>query len=99
MASFGLQFDHPAGFAGQAAFPGAAPATAAGWTNTPKTYSPAKEMRLRVLDFGVDKYGLNAFIFDSTNNKKVDYDRVLFCLRQRWRRRRGDARAAASGAM
>ena len=27
-ASFGLQFDHPAGFAGQPAFPGAAPADA-----------------------------------------------------------------------
>ena len=29
---------------------------------------PAKEMRLRVLDFGVDKYGLNAYIFDFTND-------------------------------
>ena len=77
-ASFGLQFDHPAGFAGQPAFPGAAPAPAAGWTKVPKSFSPAMEMRLRVLDFGVDKYGLNAYIFDSTNNKKVDYDKVLF---------------------
>ena len=25
-------------------------------------------MRLRVLDSGVDKYGLNAYIFDSTND-------------------------------
>ncbi len=77
-ASFGLQFDHPAGFAGQAPFPGAAPADATGWTNTPKSFSPAKEMRLRVLDGGVDKYGLNAYIFDSTNDKKVNYDRVWF---------------------
>ena len=52
VASFGLQFDHPAGFAGQAPFAGAAPADAAGWTNVPASYSPAKEMRLRVLDFG-----------------------------------------------
>ena len=58
--SFGLQFDHPEGFAGQAPFAGAAPSDAAGWTDVPKSYSPAKEMRLRVLDFGVDKYGLNA---------------------------------------
>ena len=36
------------------------------------------EMRLRVLDFGVDKYGLNAYIFDSTNNGTVNYDKVLF---------------------
>ena len=78
VAAFGLQFDHPAGFAGQPAFPGAAPADAAGWTNVPASYSPAKEMRLRVLDFGTDKYGLNAYLYDSTNDATVDYDRVLF---------------------
>ena len=78
VASFGLQFDHPAGFAGQAPFAGANPTDASGWTNVPTSYSPAKEMRLRVLDFGVDKYGLNAYIFDSTNDKVVDYDQVLF---------------------
>ena len=78
VASFGLQFDHPAGFAGQAAFPGAAPTDASGWTNVPNSYSPAKEMRLRVLDFGVDKYGFNAYLFDPTNDRKVNYDRVLF---------------------
>ncbi len=77
VASFGLQFDHPAGFAGQAPFAGAAPTDASGWTNVPTSYSPAKEMRLRVLDFGADKYGLNAYIYDSRNNNKVDYDRVL----------------------
>lgn len=79
IASFGLQFDHPAGYAGQAAFPGAAPSAAAGWTGSlPATYSPAMEMRLRVLDGGVDKYGLNAFIFDSTDDKTTNYDKVLF---------------------
>lgn len=77
-ASFGLQFDHPAGFAGQPAFPGAEPVDATGWTNVPVSYSPAKEMRLRVLDFGTDKYGLNAYIFDSTDDNTVNYDRVLF---------------------
>ena len=44
----------------------------------PTTYSPAMEMHLRVLDFGTDKYGLNAWIFDSTNDSTTDYDRVLF---------------------
>jgi 2',3'-cyclic-nucleotide 2'-phosphodiesterase (5'-nucleotidase family) len=78
VASFGLQFDHPAGFAGQAPFAGAAPAPAAGWSNVPASYSPAQEMRLRVLDFGTDKYGLNAYIFDSTNDALTNYDRVLF---------------------
>lgn len=77
VASFGLQFDHPAGFAGQAPFPAAAPADAVGWTNVPPSFSPAKEMRLRVLDFGVDKYGVNAYLFDSTNDGAVSYDRVL----------------------
>ena len=84
LASFGLQFDHPAGFAGQAPFSGAAPVDATGWTNVPTSYSPAKEMRLRVLDFGVDKYGLNAFIYDSSNDKTVNYDRVFIRARQRW---------------
>jgi 2',3'-cyclic-nucleotide 2'-phosphodiesterase (5'-nucleotidase family) len=78
VASFGLQFDHPAGFAGQPPFAGAAPVDATGWTNVPQSYSPAKEMRLRVLDFGTDKYGLNAYLYDSTNDGKVNYDRVLF---------------------
>jgi 2',3'-cyclic-nucleotide 2'-phosphodiesterase (5'-nucleotidase family) len=78
VASFGLQYDHPAGFAGQAPFAGAAPTDATGWTNVPTSYSPAKEMRLRVLDFGTDKYGLNAYLFDSTNDAAIDYDRVMF---------------------
>lgn len=78
VASFGLQFDHPDGFAGQPAFPAAAPTPATGWTNVPTSYSPAQEMRLRVLDFGVDKYGLNAYIFDSTDDNTVNYDQVLF---------------------
>ena len=33
---------------------------------------------MRVLDFGTDKYGLNAYIFDSTNDGTTNYDRVLF---------------------
>ncbi len=76
-ASFGLQFDHPAGFAGNPPFPAAAPAPATGWTNVPTSYSPAQEVRLRVIDFGTDKYGLNAYIFDSTDNGATDYDQVL----------------------
>ena len=78
ISAFGLQFDHPAGFAGQAPFAGAEPVDATGWTNVPQSYSPAKEMRLRVLDFGTDKYGLNAYIFDSSNDSQVNYDQVLF---------------------
>ena len=78
VTAFGLQFDHPAGFANQAPFPQAAPTDAVGWTNVPQSFSPPKEMRLRVLDFGVDKYGLNAYIYDSRNDGRTRYDRVLF---------------------
>jgi len=78
IAAFGLQFDTPTGYAGQAPFPGAEPTDATGWTDVPTSYSPAKEMRLRVLDFGVDKYGLNAYIFDSSDDSTVNYDQVLF---------------------
>ncbi len=79
IAAFGLQFDHPSGYAGQPAFPAAAPTPATGWTGTlPATFSPAMEMRLRVIDFGTDKYGLNAWIFDSTNDSTTNYDKVLF---------------------
>ena len=43
-----------------------------------ESYSPPMEMRLRVLDFGVDKYGLNAYIVDSTDDGHTNYDRVMF---------------------
>jgi len=77
--AFGLQFDHPDGYAGQEPFPGAEPTPATGWSGRlPRTYSPAREMRLRVLDAGVDKYGLNAYIFDSKNDGRRNYDKVLF---------------------
>ena len=33
---------------------------------------------MRVLDFGVDKYGLDAYIYDSTDDGTTNYDRVLF---------------------
>ena len=78
VASFGLQFDHPAGFAGQAPFPESQPTDATGWTNVPTSYSPPKEMRLRVLDFGTDKYGLNAYLLDSRNDHQTNYNKVLF---------------------
>ena len=32
---------------------------------------------MRVLDFGIDKYGLNAYIYDSTDDGTENYDRVL----------------------
>ncbi len=45
----------------------------------PKSYSPPMEMRLRVIDgAGGDKYGLNAYIYDSKRDWHHKYDRVLF---------------------
>jgi 2',3'-cyclic-nucleotide 2'-phosphodiesterase (5'-nucleotidase family) len=76
--SLGVQFDHPDGYAGQAPFPGAAPVEATGWAGVPASFSPAKELRMRVLDGTKDSYGLNAYVYDSTNNRRTDYDRVLF---------------------
>jgi 2',3'-cyclic-nucleotide 2'-phosphodiesterase (5'-nucleotidase family)/predicted AlkP superfamily phosphohydrolase/phosphomutase len=78
--SFGLQFDHPDGYeeAGQAPFPQADPAPATGWSDVPRSYSPARQMRMRVLDGTVDRYGLNAYIYDSRNDGRPRYDRVLF---------------------
>jgi hypothetical protein len=78
VTSFGLQFDHPSGFAGQAPFPQASPSPAGGWTDVPRSFSPAQEMRMRVLDGGTDRYGLNAYIYDSRNDRRTRYDRVLF---------------------
>ena len=78
ISSFGLQFDHPDGFAGQAPFPQATPKPATGWSGAPSSYSPALEIRMRVLDFGDDKYGLDAYIYDSTDDSRTNYDRVLF---------------------
>ena len=56
----------------------------------PASFSPAQEMRLRVLDSGTDKYGLNAYLFDSTDDGRSNYDKVLSRRRQgrRGRRRR-----------
>jgi 2',3'-cyclic-nucleotide 2'-phosphodiesterase (5'-nucleotidase family)/predicted AlkP superfamily phosphohydrolase/phosphomutase len=78
--AFGVQFDHPAGFAGLAPYAQAAPSPAAGWTNVPASFSPAQEMHMQVKDTlsGTDKYGLNAYIYDSKNDGKTGYDRVLF---------------------
>ena len=77
--TFGLQFDHPAGIGSIPPFAQAAPTAASGWTGAlPATFSPAMEMRMRVLDFGTDKYGLNAWIFDSTDDHTTNYDKVLF---------------------
>jgi 2',3'-cyclic-nucleotide 2'-phosphodiesterase (5'-nucleotidase family)/predicted AlkP superfamily phosphohydrolase/phosphomutase len=66
ISTFGLQYDQVT----------LAPAT--GWTDVPRSYSPALETHMRVLDFGIDKYGFDAYIYDSTRDRRTNYDRVLF---------------------
>ena len=79
VTSFGLQFDTPTGFAGQAPFVEAMPLAAVSWIGAvPFSYSPPQEMRLRVLDAGIDKYGLYAHISDSTDDDTTNYDTVFF---------------------
>ncbi|MCC6495483.1 MAG: 5'-nucleotidase C-terminal domain-containing protein [Propionibacteriaceae bacterium] len=77
IASLGLQFDHPDGHAGLDPFADAAPSDATGWSDVPASYSPAKQVRMRVLDGGTDKYGLNAYVYDSTDDGATNYNRVL----------------------
>ncbi len=66
IASFGLQYDQ------------VTLGAATGWTGAPQSFSPALETRMRVLDSGTDKYGLDALIYDTTNDGVTNYDRVLF---------------------
>jgi 2',3'-cyclic-nucleotide 2'-phosphodiesterase (5'-nucleotidase family) len=76
ITSFGLQYDRADG-AATPMTPHAVPA-ATGWVNVPASHSPALETRMRVIDFGTDKYGLDAYIYDSSNDGTTNYDRVLF---------------------
>ena len=80
-AAFGLQFDHPDGFAGRAPFarrradatPPAGPACRAP-TAPPRRCGCACSTGPSTSR----QYGLNAYIYDSRNDGKTRYDRVLF---------------------
>jgi 2',3'-cyclic-nucleotide 2'-phosphodiesterase (5'-nucleotidase family)/predicted AlkP superfamily phosphohydrolase/phosphomutase len=53
-------------------------AAAAGWTNVPASFSPAKEATFTQNNSQIPGNGLwNVYIYDSTNNGSVDYDRVV----------------------
>jgi 2',3'-cyclic-nucleotide 2'-phosphodiesterase (5'-nucleotidase family)/predicted AlkP superfamily phosphohydrolase/phosphomutase len=72
ITAFGVQYDKTN------------PVAATGWTNVPASQdnAPAMEMHMNVFDTfaagGSDKYGLNAYIYDSKRDNKQRYDRVLF---------------------
>jgi 2',3'-cyclic-nucleotide 2'-phosphodiesterase (5'-nucleotidase family) len=53
-------------------------AAATGWTNVPASHSPAKETTFTHNNSQVPGNGLwNVYIYDSTNNGSVNYDRVV----------------------
>ena len=55
---------------------------ASGWTNVPRTYSPAKQQQLKVTNTAFpatdneDRF-YDLYIYDSSNNGRKSYDRVL----------------------
>jgi len=70
ITSFGLQYDQ------------VELTDATGWTGAPASFSPAKQPRMEVRDGDTDKYGLDAYIYDSTDDRRVNYDRVLFARKK-----------------
>jgi len=50
---------------------------ASGWTNVPASFSPALQTTMIVRDFGVQRYNHEVYIFDSTDDSAVNYDRIL----------------------
>ncbi|PZR64002.1 MAG: hypothetical protein DLM71_03965 [Chloroflexi bacterium] len=85
ISGLGLQFDsnvdHPGlnntSYPPNPAYAGTTLATADGWTNLPASTLPPISVRMRVLDFGVDRYGLNALIYSGRGAGRT-YTRVLF---------------------
>jgi 2',3'-cyclic-nucleotide 2'-phosphodiesterase (5'-nucleotidase family) len=93
IAAFGLQFDsnldHP-GLSNTASdglwapdplYSGEIPAVDLGWQGTktlPKSSLPARATRMRVIDFGIDKYGLEVLIYSTQRGSNATYDHVIF---------------------
>ena len=85
--AFGLQFDtnldHPGlpntgAFAPDAQYAGTKTAAQLGWKNIPASTLAARATRMRVLDFGVDKYGLNVLFYSTETGPGHSYNHVLF---------------------
>ena len=73
---------HAAGYAGRAPFPAAAPTAATGWTGGRRRTARRRRCACGSSTAATDKYGLNAYIYDSTNDRKTSYDRVLSAARR-----------------
>lgn len=93
ISSFGLQFDsnvdHP-GLSNTASdglwapdplYSGEQTAASLGWQGLkelPKSSLPPRATRMRVIDFGVDKYGLEVLVYSTQQGRGAEYNRVIF---------------------
>jgi hypothetical protein len=86
IAAFGLQFDtnldHPGlsntAYPPDKLFSGTQTAAQLGWKHIPESTLAARATRMRVLDFGIDKYGLNVLFYSTDVDADADYNHVLF---------------------
>lgn len=86
ITAFGLQFDsnldHPGldntAYPADPLYSGTQTAKQLGWKNLPQSTLVARATRMRVLDFGVDKYGLNVLFYSTLTGRDHGYNRVLF---------------------
>src|SRR3970282_2079313 len=49
-----------------------------GWKHLPKSTLATRATRMRVLDFGADKYGLNVLFYSTDRDGHPEYDRAIF---------------------
>jgi 2',3'-cyclic-nucleotide 2'-phosphodiesterase (5'-nucleotidase family) len=84
--AFGLQFDtsldHPSlpdkgQYKADQSYSGTRDARAMGWHSLPESDVKPRAVRMRVLDFGIDKYGLNVLFYGEPGGAS-GYDRALF---------------------
>jgi 2',3'-cyclic-nucleotide 2'-phosphodiesterase (5'-nucleotidase family) len=84
---FGLQFDtnldHPGlpnsgQYVPDPLYSGEMSAKQLGWKNLPKSTLAPRATRMRVIDFGVDKYGLNVLFYSTETGRNHGYNHVLF---------------------
>lgn len=84
--AFSLQFDsnldHPnlpnsGQYKPDQAYSGRRDARAMGWKSLPESDVKPRAVRMRVLDFGTDKYGLNVLLYGEPGGT-VGYDRAIF---------------------
>ena len=85
--AFGLQFDTNLDHSGlpnsgqyvpDPLYSGEMTAKQLGWKNLPKSTLAPRATRMRVVDFGVDKYGLNVLFYSTETGRDHSYNHVLF---------------------